>query len=124
MATIVLTIPSRGQVVAVPSGELVWRPPSGALVLSLPATLLPPALLPPTLVPPVPDTIVQKLLPQPTTDTVAYAPPAAVGEREACTLQLVGLGMPTRYCRCVIPCFRLKARVLPHLHPAVRNSTS
>ncbi|KAJ7122337.1 hypothetical protein C8R44DRAFT_876631 [Mycena epipterygia] len=94
MATIVLTIPSRGQVIAVPSGELVWRPPqAGALVLNLPAALLPPALLPPTLVPPVPDTIVERLCAQSAIlppNTMVYAPPLVIGERQACTLQLVG----------------------------------
>ncbi|KAJ7146898.1 hypothetical protein C8R44DRAFT_864615 [Mycena epipterygia] len=114
MATIILTIPSRGQVVAVPSGELVWRPPhSGALVLSLPVALLPPAVLPPTLVPPVPDTIAERLCAQSAIlppNTMVYAPPLVIGERQACTLQMVGPGMPTRYCRCVIPCLRLKPR--------------
>ncbi|KAJ7122326.1 hypothetical protein C8R44DRAFT_785992 [Mycena epipterygia] len=103
MSAIDLIIPSHGQVVARPLGELVWTPPSGTLV-SLPATLLPPASLPQALVPPVPDTLAETLLPQSaivTTTTVVYAPPTI--PRPACTRQLSS-DMPARVCSCVIPC--------------------
>jgi len=109
--TVVLTIPSvSAQVLASPSGAIVLAIPSGALVLKNLRAL--PDLLP--VLPPVADLPVshkhQRTNTEPYTD---------LSDRSACTLQLEGLRVPHRQCRCEIPCIRLK----PLLRVVVRSAS-
>ncbi|KAJ6563055.1 hypothetical protein DFH09DRAFT_1315680 [Mycena vulgaris] len=115
-----LTIPSRGHVLATPTGALVLAIPSGLVVL--PGLTLAPALLPAApvltadaIIAPKEDDILAPVY----AGTPATSPDKGAADRSACTLQIQGAGVPPRHCCCVIPCVRMKARASPAAHGPV-----